>query len=78
MTNLTRRRILGVRSILLKLYQYELILGQSSTSQVVKLTQDEYGRPYLMQPRVSQANEELLSRSLRYKSHRMILFRRYL
>lgn len=60
MTNLTRREeFLGVRSILLKLYQkYELILGQSSTSQVVKLTQDEYGRPYLMQPRVSsQANE---------------------
>jgi len=60
MTNLTRREeFLGVRSILLKLYQkYELCLGQPITSQPVKLTQDEYGRPYLMQARVSsQANE---------------------
>lgn len=60
MTNLTRREeFLSVRRVLLKLYQkYELCLGQSLTSQAVKLTQDEFGRPYLMQVRVStQANE---------------------
>ena len=60
MTNLIRREeFLGVRSILFELYQkYELCLGQSSTSQAVKLTQDEFGRPYLMQARVSlRANE---------------------
>ena len=59
-TQTRKEEFLGVRSILLELYQnYERSLGPSPTSRVaVELTQDELGRPYLRLAKVHSRDDE--------------------
>ena len=59
-TQTRKEEFLGVRSILLELYQnYERSLGPSPTSRAaVELTQDELGRPYLRHANVHSRDDE--------------------
>jgi len=59
-TQTRKEEFLGVRSILLELYQnYENSLGLSPTSRAaVELTQDELGRPYLRLAKVHSRGDE--------------------
>ena len=59
-TQTRKEEFLGVRSILLELYQnYERRLGPSPTSRTaVELTQDELGRPYLRLAKVHSRDDE--------------------